>query len=88
MPRVISADPTPNENAMKFTLDGRLLASGSKTFNAQTAGEHPVAAALFRLPGVKSAFFLNDFVTVSKDPGASFNDLESAIIDAINSAAG
>ncbi len=88
MPRVISADPTPNENAMKFTLDGRLLPSGSKTFNAQTAGEHPVAAAILRLPGVKSAFFLNDFVTVSKDPAASFDDLEPAIIEAINGAAG
>jgi len=84
MPRVISADPTPNENAMKFTLDSKAIESGSKTYSAANAAEHPTAKALFALPGVKSVFMLNDFITVSKDPDATFADLEEQIIQAIN----
>ena len=73
MPVTVTPQPTPNPNAMKFVLDRVVAPSGSRSFNsAAEAAADPVAAALFGIAGVKSVFFLNDFITVSKDGGADW----------------
>ena len=76
MPVKISTTPTPNPNAMKFTLDRTLVDKGSKTFDsAAEAAANPLAAALFGVPGVKSVFLLNSFITVTKDAAADWKSL-------------
>lgn len=85
MPQVISVSPTPNENAMKFTLNERPLESGSKTFgDAAAAAAHPIANAIFGLGAIKQVFMVNDFVTVTKLPEADWDDLERKVVAAIN----
>ena len=68
---------TPNPNAGKFTV-GRTLVEGRRglTFaSAEAARGTPAAERLFAEPGVASVFMVADFVTVTKDPSASWADL-------------
>jgi hypothetical protein len=87
MPRVLSVQPTPNENAMKFTLDGPSTAGGAKTYSsAAAAAENPVAAAIWRLGGIRSVFMVADFVTVTKTAEADWDTLAAQVQSAIDGA--
>ncbi len=86
MPKVLSADATPNENAMKFTIEGKAIESGSATYKADTASENPVAASVFKVSGVVAVFLLNDFITVTKAPEESWSNLRDAVVQAIEQA--
>ena len=77
-----SASPTPNPNAMKFTLDVKLPATMNFA-NAAAAEANSFAAAVFRVPGVASLFGVNDFVTVTRTPGADWE----IIIEGVKTAA-
>ena len=69
---------TPNPDAMKFTLDTKLEAM----FNATSAGDavdKPFAADVFAAGGVASVFGVNDFVTVTRDPGADWDPIIAAV---------
>lgn len=75
---------TPNEHALKFTIDRPAVESGHKTYaNAASANESPVAKALFDLEGVASVFLMADFITVTKKPDANWDNLQSAAVEAI-----
>ncbi|HEX4841970.1 MAG TPA: NifU N-terminal domain-containing protein [bacterium] len=72
----VTVQPTPNVNALKFVLDRRLTEGKSQTFRPPTeARVSPLAAALLAIPGVVQVFFLNDFITVTRDPSASWEVL-------------
>ncbi len=78
--RAVRVDPTPNPEAMKFTVDGELVAGGPLTISdpAQAVGV-PLAVDLLAVDGVARLFFLRDFVTVTRRPGADWG----AIIDGV-----
>ncbi len=64
----IDITPTPNPNSMKFTLDRRVVESGSRSYASRGRAEgDPLATELFTIPGVANVFMLNDFITVTKD---------------------
>lgn len=77
-----SPSPTPNPNAMKFTLDVK-LPSTMNFANAAAAEGNPFAAAVFRVEGVAALFGVNDFVTVTRRPGADWD----TIIEGVKAAA-
>ncbi len=80
----VTVSTTPNENALKFTLNCPAIAEGYKTYNnLEDAGDSAVAKALFALPGVASVFLMTDFITVTKKPENSWEDLQPACVDAI-----
>ena len=83
----VSVSTTPNENAMKYTLNCNSIESGHKTYaNAEAAEDSPVAKALFAIDGVSQVFLMADFISVTKKPGANWGNLEAPILDAIKSA--
>ncbi len=83
----IRVEGTPNEHALKFTLNKPAIESGYKTYaNAEAAEESPVAKALFALDGVDSVFLMADFVTVNKKPEAKWDGLQEAALAAIQAA--
>jgi NFU1 iron-sulfur cluster scaffold homolog, mitochondrial len=86
MPEVLFAEPTPNENAMKFTLRGKAIESGSATFKKGAATDNPTAKAVLAIDGIVAVFLLNDFVTVTKEPSASWATLQQVVTEAINGA--
>lgn len=83
----VRGEPTPNPNAMKFSCSVKVIAKGSVTFNTATAAAgHRVGEALFLVPGVRSVFAVNDFVTVTKEESAGWSTLAPAIEAALQSA--
>jgi hypothetical protein len=75
-----SATPstTPNPNAMKYTLDVKLPATINYP-NAEAAANDPFASAVFAAGGVASLFGVNDFVTVTRQPGADWDAITAAV---------
>lgn len=72
----IDVQPTPNVNALKFIVNRRLTEGRSQTFRtAQEAGASPLAATLLAIPGVVQVFFLNDFITVTREPTANWETI-------------
>ncbi len=70
--------PTPNPNALKFTLDVVL----AETINVTSPGDAPGASfaeAVFAAGGVVAVFGVNDFVTVSREAGADWEPIVAAV---------
>jgi len=70
--------PTPNPNAMKFSLDVKLPGTVNLA-NAEAATGNPFAAAVFAVEGVQSLFGVNDFVTVTRKPGADWDVITAGV---------
>jgi hypothetical protein len=82
----VQVSTTPNEHALKFTLDRPVIESGHKTYaNAEAAEESTVAKTLFGLEGVASVFLMADFITVTKSPEMHWDSLQPAALAAIQS---
>lgn len=64
-------DPTPNPNAVKFTVGVPVGGPGTVVKGAEA--EEAWATELLALEGVASIFFTADFVTISKTPDASWD---------------
>ncbi len=70
--------PSPNPNALRFQLDTTL--ESTLSFNAATeAAGHPFAEQVFAAPGVAAIFGVNDFVTVTRTPGADWEPIVTAV---------
>jgi hypothetical protein len=63
---------------MKFTLDTRLEAMFNAA-NADDASKIPFTAQVFATDGVASVFGVNDFVTVTRVPGADWEPIIAAV---------
>jgi hypothetical protein len=80
----IDIQPTPNVNALKFVVNRRLTEGRSQTFRSlEEAAGHPLAARLFAISGVVQVFLLNDFVTVTRDPAATWDEIAASAEAAI-----
>jgi hypothetical protein len=73
----ITVQGTPNPNAAKFTLDRRLIEGDESHsyFDPESASEDPLAESLFALDGVESLLIADNFVTVTKSPSTSWDEL-------------
>jgi hypothetical protein len=74
----VSPSNTPNPNAMKFTLDTRLPAT-MNFGSAEAAKGNAFAEAVFKTDGVVQVFGVNDFVTVTRRPGADWDPIVKAV---------
>ncbi len=73
-------DATPNQNAIKITGPPLLPnLQGSRSVRSAEAAEADIEKALFAIPGVKQLFFLNDFLTVTKEEDVGWDDLVPSI---------
>lgn len=58
---------TPNPNSLKFLPGVSVLDEGTKDFPSPLSAQaSPLAQQLFRISGVKSIFFGQDFITITK----------------------
>jgi hypothetical protein len=80
-----SPSTTPNPDAMKFTLDVTLPESFNVT-SADMAAGNAFAEAVFATGDVVAVFGVNDFVTVSRRPGADWEPIVAAVQAAAESA--
>ena len=70
--------PTPNPNAMKFTLDVT-LPEMLDVRSAEAADGNPLAERIFAIPGVAMLFGTADFLTVSREEGADWDAIVPAV---------
>ena len=76
-----SPSPTPNPDAMKFTLDTTLPAMINVT-SAEAATGHRFADAVFAAGGVAAIFGVDDFITVTRQPGCEWAPIIAAVVTA------
>ena len=69
----VAISNTPNPNALKFTVG--VDVGGPRTYVAGGDVDEPWAAELLAIDGVTSVFASADFVTLTKAPQASWEDI-------------
>ena len=80
----IDVQPTPNVNALKFVTNRRLTEGRSQTFRApEETASSPLAAALLGIRGVVQVFFLNDFITITRDPSVPWESIAQQVEEVI-----
>jgi hypothetical protein len=84
--KVLDIQPTPNPNAAKFILDSPISNQPTSFFNADQAKDHPLATALFAIPGVASILLLGDFVTINKRPESKWSAITPKVQNVLQSA--
>ncbi len=80
---VTQFQPTPNPNALKCILDRRLPDPPRSFRSAQDAGADPLAAPLFRVPGVVGLLLNGDWLTVNKSPEADWGSIKKSLKQAL-----
>lgn len=81
----ITPEMTPNPDALKFTLDRPATEGRSVTFReGSDPAASPLAAALFGLGGVLNVFLVSNFVTVTKAPEVSWDELAARVVETID----
>src|SRR5215207_1014082 len=82
MAKVQKTSDTPHPLAIRFHLDCKVVASGSRSYpDVESAQADKTATRLFELPHVSSVFYVGTTVTVNKDEDGDWNDLISPIAD-------
>jgi hypothetical protein len=79
----IVPEPSPNPNALKFTVG--VSVGGPTTFAAGAATDDPLAGALLAIPGITSMFMTADFVTLTKDNEADWGVIAPQAVEILES---
>jgi len=74
---------TPNPNAYKFATNLQIAEKSFSANNSNAAQNHPITKILFAIPGVAAVFGVNDFVTITKEDSADWNELIPAVTEAL-----
>lgn len=86
----IKASPTPNPNSLKFTLkSGTFIESGMESFNSRAESDgHPLGQRLFEIEGVANVFILPQFLTITKEEAAKWNEIVPEVERVVEDALG
>ncbi|HVY17055.1 MAG TPA: NifU family protein [Rhodopila sp.] len=80
----IETEGTPNPATLKFLPGRDVMTMGTADFaSAASAARSPLATVLFQLDGVGRVFLGNDFVTVTRTDGVSWQELKPRVLAAI-----
>lgn len=77
---------TPNPNAGKFVVGRQVTPLGTSRsyYHLDEVGDDRMAYALLSLPGVRSLFMVDDFVTVTKTAAADWTAIAPEVIRIID----
>ena len=81
---IVSISETPNHNTMKITLNESREDMKSNTYTEAQEGQPEFINVLFDIDGVKSIFYVMDFISVDKEDQADWNTLIPQIEDKFN----
>lgn len=77
-PFSVRVEPTPNPQAAKFVLN-RSVGPQGRTFRGDpTAADAAWAKALLAIPGVLGLYGVNNFISINKQPDASWDAIVPA----------
>lgn len=71
--QIVSIEETPNHNTMKINLSKKREDNKSNTFTSAQEGQPDFINKLFEIDGVKSIFYVMDFISVDKEDNADWN---------------
>lgn len=81
---VQDVDLTPNPQALKFVMNENLLKIETRNYSAkEDAKNDPLAIGIFEIEGVVSVFYMDKFITVEKDPGVSWGQIQKPFVEFI-----
>ena len=76
MPKIADLEYTPNPNARKFVLKEPLTNGLARSFeNAEQAQRDELATKLFAIAHVSNVFYIDNWITVTQDGEADWQDL-------------
>ena len=82
---VQDVDLTPNPQALKFILNERLLLKETRSFQKkEDAQNDPLAKGIFEIDGVVSVFYMDKFITIEKEPKASWGQIQKPFVNFIS----
>lgn len=81
VPVTVYAESTPNPTAMKFVVNKKLVATTYEFISIEDAKHSPLATELFHLPFVKSVFFDENFISITKHDVAEWNEITTELRD-------
>lgn len=88
MPKILEIESTPNPNAKKFVLKEALTHGVARSFeSAPQAQGDTLASALFAVPHVTNVYYINNWLTVTQDGGAPWDELLRQLAPPIRAAA-
>tara|TARA_R110000868_G_C10967898_1_gene769302 strand:+ start:2626 stop:3201 length:576 start_codon:yes stop_codon:yes gene_type:complete len=81
----IRTERTPNPNSLKYNLGRVLIPGGSANFPTVESCEtrSPLAKRLFVVKGVSGVYIGSDFVTITKDEDANWQDINAELAPAL-----
>lgn len=84
MAKVLKTSETPNPLAIRFHVDSKVIATGSRSFpDPESAQADVTARRLFELPHVTSVFYVGTTVTVNKDEDGDWDQMITPIADVL-----
>jgi Fe-S cluster biogenesis protein NfuA len=87
MPKIADLEYTPNPNARKFVLKEPLTNGLARSFeNAEQAQRDDLATKLFAIPHVTNVFYIDNWITVTQDGDADWQDLLREVASPIREA--
>ncbi len=75
IPVEVYAESTPNPSVMKFVANLKLVENDLEFKNSQEAKNAPLASELFNFPFVKEIFISENYVSVTKNDLAEWNEI-------------
>lgn len=81
IPITIYAESTPNPSVLKFMANKRLVATSYEFVSLEDAKYSPLATELFHLPFVKSVFFDENFISITKYDVADWSEITMELRD-------
>ena len=75
VPSTVYAESTPNPSALKFVANKKLVATSYEFISVDEAKYSPLATELFHLPFVKSVFFDENFISITKHANAEWSEM-------------
>jgi Fe-S cluster biogenesis protein NfuA len=80
----IHVQQTPNPDALKFISQYTVKSDGKSNYRSvDDAAGNPLALRLFGLDGVKSVYFFDNYITVTRSEGADWGTLSRTIQDVL-----
>ena len=71
----IYAESTPNPAVMKFVSNRILVAENMEILTVEDAKQIPLAASIFNFPFVKGLFISGNFIAITKNASAKWDDI-------------
>jgi len=89
MAKIIQFVPTPNPNAIKCVLDAPIVSAPEpRSFlSPRDAAPGTLAEALFACPGIRNLLMHRDWMTIGREPSASWAPIKRHVAKVLEQAA-